>query len=203
MPLYDDNVNIDIENQNVVIEHNISFQDGGFFPFLKYLIHKATNLPLERIAIRDYNQENIFLNQDDKPCVFCEIIDYESIAMSGEMYGNGDIDIINSVKYRVYSVNDSYRIPLLIEYALKANPDDIVSIIKEISDTELGKTIYNKYLDVPSTITMSRKKTKYMGSIYPVVAIDITMVGKMRENLENLKNMPFDDIAGGIKFTFQ
>lgn len=196
--LYDKNIPQEPEALPKETTSTIAFTDGGFYPFLKYLIHKATKVPNENIAIRDYGANNPFLYQGQEPKIFCDLIEFSSPSMSGFFDGYGDMNIVMNTKYRVYFCNDTFRSPLLFEASLKGNTDIMRSIMVEFFETYKDKGFY-----VPQNITMSSKKSTKGVSVYPIVAYDITMIGYGIFNIEDLENVPFDKFSGDVNIINQ
>lgn len=191
--LYDKNLEPLPDSLPKEVQDNIFFTDGGFYTFLKYLIHKATDVPNSNISQKNYGENNPFLQQGSDPKVFLELIDYGSPTMSGFFDSDGNMNIIMNVKYRIYFCNDPIRSPLLFESALKGNPDIIRVVMEEFFETYKDKVLYS-----PQTITMNSKKNLKNDGIYQIICYDISMIGYQVFNIEYLKNVPFDKFSGGI-----
>lgn len=199
MPLYDSNVsqtdNFGAERLAKRDEQYIYFSDGGFYPYLKYLINKSTGIPNGSIYLSGYGENNPFLQQDKAPKVFLELFMYRSPCMSGYFDGYGDTHIFMQTKYRVYFVNDNYRAPFLFEAALKASSGKLDEISKKFA--EYVKQ-YKDKLFMPSQISMGSNKTHKEFSFYPIISYDVFMSGAITHNIKELENVPFDDIDNGV-----
>lgn len=198
MAIYDKNISPDPtlnEPLPKTNENYIHFSDGAFYPYLKYLINQVTKIPNTHIFIKDYGENNPFLQQSKEPKVYCEMHDFRTPCISGAFYGNGDMHLFAQVMYRVYFVNDNYRAPFLFESALKGNIDSL---------DKVTKAFIRAYNDLkfrfctPKTITISSKKAHKEFSTYPILIYDVLMNGYIIQNIEELENMPFDQVNGQI-----
>lgn len=191
MPIYDN----DIKQQPDMLDKQVNtpyqFSDGGFYPFLKYLLQKATNYKASQIYVKDYGENNPFLEQSGIPKIYCDLIDFNSQSMTSILYANGNTSIIIDCKYRIYFANDNVRGPLLLESALKGSGEELHYIIKEYK--EMFEK--NKQISLPDNITMASKKVLVKdGNVFPIIAIDIVMRGKLYYNIEELRSAEYDSV---------
>ncbi len=192
MAVYDRNVNIpDADLLPKQDNANIHFSDGGFYPYLKYLINQSTKVPNTHIYIRDYGENNPFLEQSKDPKIYCELFEFDSPCISGNFNARGDMSLYASVKYRVYFVNDNKRSPFLFEAMLKGNVDVLEKVTRDF--IELYKTS-RIAVPTPSTITMPSRKVHKGFSVYPIIIYDVVMSGYITQNIKELENVPFNEI---------
>lgn len=191
MPIYDNNIPKKPETLDKEYNTAIQFSDGGFYPFLKYLIAKITNYDINQIYLADYGENNPFLEQSGKPKIFTRLIDFNSNSLTSILYANGNTSIIADSKYRVYFANDNVRGPLLLEATLKGSTDYLHYIIMEYRDM-FDK---NKQITMPDNITMASKKVLVReDNVFPIIAIDIVIRGKIYFNIDELRNAEYDSV---------
>lgn len=199
MPIFDKNISNTFENLDKEKNTAYNFSDGGFYPFLKYLLLKITNYNPSQISIKDYGENNPFLEQSKTPKIYCELVDFYSRAMSSIIYSNGNTSLMCDVVYSVYFANDNFGGSILLENALKGSSDEIMEVTKDYKDMYQKNT----QISLPEVISMRNKRVlKRDDNIFPIISIDIFMRGKIYFNIEKLRNKEYDDIeASSILYT--
>lgn len=197
MPIYDKNITTPIEEEALpkTNENYIHFSDGAFYPFLKYLISTTTGIPNSHIYIKDYGENNPFLEQSKAPKVFCELYKFDTPSISGSFDYNGNMLLFAHTKYRVYFVNDNWRAPFLFEASFKGNVDKLENIIKDFKE---AKEVHKLILHTPEQLTMGTKKEHKGFSTYPIVTYDVLMSGYIIQNIKELESIPFDRIEDAV-----
>lgn len=198
MAVYDKNIVIDSPIQESMPKENeslIYFSDGAFYPYLKYFLNQVTKIPNSHIFLRDYAENNPFLEQGQTPKIYCEMYEFNTPCISGNFDSNGDMYLFAQTKYRIYFINDNWRAPFLFEATMKGNVDNI----DKISADFLRAFRDHKFrFSVPKTITMGSKKEHKGLSVYPILTYDILMNGYLIQNIQQLENMPFDKVNLGV-----
>lgn len=198
MAVYDKNVTIDPIFNEPLPKNNesiIYFSDGQFYPYLKYFINQSTKIPNTHIFIRDYGENNPFLEQSQSPKVYCEMYDFKTPCITGKFDANGDMYLFAQVRYRIYFVNDNYRAPFLFEAAMKGNVDKFEQVAKDFLKAYREQKFR---FCVPKTMTLSSSKEHKGLSTYPIIIYDVFMSGYIVQNIKELENIPFDEAHLGI-----
>lgn len=192
MAVYDNHQTTELPKQNEVVTH---FSDGGFYPFLKYFLNYVTKVPNEFIFIKDYAENNPFLEQSKTPKIYCEMYDFATPMISGNFDLNGDMFVMGRAKYRVYFVNDNWRAPFLFEASMKGNVDNLDNIKRAFIEVYTER---KKKYATPQLMTMGIRKEHEAISVFPIISYDILMYGYLTQNIKELESMPFDDVFAGV-----